>query len=276
MKTPLVNSDWLHQNFDDPDVIILDASTATNMAGLTVKHEGLQILGAMTFDLKGVFSDKDSTLPNMMPSPQAFTHSCQALGINSSSKLVIYDNLGLYASPRAWCMFRTLGHKNVAVLDGGLNAWISDGGETEALTKRPYAKGDFVAKFDDRKIKNSAQILDNITAKTFRVIDARSSGRFNAEVPEPRPTTRSGRIPNSYNLPHAKLSQYGKFLPLEELRTLFEKTNLGDGPLVFSCGSGMTACIDILGASLVLKNELALYDGSWSEWGKIDADWPVE
>lgn len=276
MKTPLVNSNWLHQNFDDPDLIILDASTVTNMAGLTVKHHGVQILGARAFDLKGEFSDKDSAFPNMMPSPQAFARSCQTLGINSNSKLVIYDNLGLYASPRAWWMFRTMGHKNVAVLDGGLNAWISDGGETEPLTKPQYTKGDFMAKYDDRKIKNSTQILNNITAKKFNVIDARSSGRFNAEVPEPRPTTRSGRIPNSYNLPHAKLSQDGKFLPLEELKAQFEKMNLGDGPLVFSCGSGMTACIDILGASLVLNNELALYDGSWSEWGDIHAAWPVK
>lgn len=276
MKTPLVNSDWLRQNINDPDLIILDASTATNMAGLTVKHHGVQISGARAFDLKGEFSDKDSALPNMMPSPQAFTRACQSLGLNSNSKLVIYDNLGLYASPRAWWMFRTMGHKYVAVLDGGLNAWISEGGETEGLTKRSYAKGDFTAKYDERKIKNSAQILDNIIARSFSVIDARSSGRFNAEVPEPRPTTRSGRIPNSYNLPHAKLSKDGKFLPLEELKARFEKMNLGDGPLVFSCGSGMTACVTILGASLVLKNELALYDGSWSEWGNVDAEWPIE
>jgi len=275
MNAPLVNADWLRQNFDDPELVVLDASPETNMANMTVQHPGKRISGARPFDLKGVFSDKDSPLPNMMPSPENFTHACQALGLNSTSKIIVYDNLKLYSAPRVWWMFKTMGHERVAVLDGGLNEWVASGGPTEPIAKQSFAPGDFVAKYDGGKIKTAAQLLENIGSKNFTVVDARYSGRFNAVVPEPRPTSRSGRIPGSCNLPFADLCKDGKFLPKDELKARFDKLNLGDGPLVFSCGSGMTACVDLLGAALVLDNELALYDGSWSEWGAADGVWPV-
>ena len=275
VNTPLVNADWLRQNFDDPELIVLDASPETNMANMTVQHPGKRISGARAFDLKGAFSDLDSKHPNMLPSPENFTRACQSLGLNSTSKIVIYDNLDIYSAPRAWWMFRTMGHERVAVLDGGLNDWVASGGPAEPIAEQSFAPGDFVAKYDGGKIKTAAQVLENIQSKNFTVVDARSSGRFNAKVPEPRPTSRSGRIPGSSNLPFADLSKDGKFLPKDELKARFDKLNLGDGPLVFSCGSGMTACVDLLGAALVLDNELALYDGSWSEWGAADGVWPV-
>jgi len=275
VNTPLVNADWLRRNLDDPELIILDASPESNMANMTIDHPGKRISGARSFDLKGAFADKESPLPNMLPSPENFTQACQALGLNSTSKIVIYDNLDIYSAPRAWWMFRTMGHERVAVLDGGLNDWVASGGPTEPIAKQSFALGDFVAKYDGGKIKTAAQVLENIGSKNFTVVDARSSGRFNAVVPEPRPTSRSGRIPGSCNLPFADLCKDGKFLPKDELKARFDKLNLGDGPLVFSCGSGMTACVDLLGAALVLDNELALYDGSWSEWGAADGVWPV-
>ena len=275
MNAPLVNTDWLRHNFDDPELIVLDASPETNMANMTVQHPGKRISGARAFDLKGAFSDLDSKHPNMLPSPENFTRACQSLGLNSTSKIVIYDNLDIYSAPRAWWMFRTMGHERVAVLDGGLNDWVASGGPAEPIAEQSFAPGDFVAKYDGGKIKTAAQVLENIQSKNFTVVDARSSGRFNAKVPEPRPTSRSGRIPGSSNLPFADLSKDGKFLPKDELKARFDKLNLGDGPLVFSCGSGMTACVDLLGAALVLDNELALYDGSWSEWGAADGVWPV-
>ena len=276
VNTPLVSADWLRRNFDGPELVVLDASPETNMLNMAVEYPEKRIPGARHFDLKSQFSDKDSTLPNMLPSPENFTLACQTLGLNSTSKIVIYDNLGLYASPRAWWMFRTMGHEKVSVLDGGLNDWIANDGPTEPMAEQSFTLGNFVAKFDGGKIKTAARVLENIQSKSFTVVDARSSGRFNAEVPEPRPTSRSGRIPGSRNLPFAELCRGGKYLPKGELKALFDEMNLGDGPLVFSCGSGMTACVNLLGAALVLDNELALYDGSWSEWGAVDAAWPIE
>ena len=275
MNAPLVNTDWLRHNFDDPELIVLDASPETNMANMTIEHPGKRIPGARSFDLKGAFSDKDSPLPNMLPSPENFTQACQALGLNSTSKIVIYDNLDIYSAPRAWWMFKTMGHAQVAVLDGGLNDWIASGGPTEPMADQTFDVGNFVAKYDGAKVKTAAQLLDNIESKNFTVVDARSSGRFHAEVPEPRAASRSGRIPGSRNLPFAEICRDGKYLPKDELKARFDKLNLGDGPLVFSCGSGMTACVDLLGAALVLDNELALYDGSWSEWGAADGQWPI-
>ena len=168
-----------------------------------------------------------------------------------------------------------MGHEKVAVLDGGLNDWIASGGPTGPIAEQSFASGNFVANFDGGKIKTAAQVLENIESKSFTVVDARSSGRFHAEVPEPRAAARSGRIPGSRNLPFAELCRDGNFLPKDELKARFDKLNLGDEPLVFSCGSGMTACVDLLGAALVLDNELALYDGSWSEWGAAGGQWPV-
>ena len=280
MRRPLVDANWLRRNFDDPDLVILDGSPESNKADMAVRHPGVRISGARFFDLKTRFSDQASDLPNMIPAPDAFTEGCQALGINAASKIVVYDNLDLYASPRVWWMFRVMGHANVAVLDGGLNAWIASGGATEVISERSYERGDFTAAYDAAAVKDAAQIFANIEAEAFSVIDARSAGRFNAEVPEPRPNSRSGRIPGSSNLPFGALCKDGKFLPKAALKARFDKLNLGGDPLVFSCGSGMTACIGLLAAALVLENDLALYDGSWSEWGASEwgaenTDWPV-
>lgn len=275
MHSSLVDVDWLGRNFDDPDLIVLDASPISNMANLKIQHPGLRIIGARPFNLKDHFSNKQSNLPNMMPSSEAFTNACQNLGINSDSKLVIYDNLELYSGPRVWWMLTVMGHKNVAVLDGGLNDWISSGGATETISEAYYAPGNFNSRFESGKVKTAEQILQNINSKEFVVIDARSSGRFYAEMPEPRAGSRRGHIRGSYNLPYAKLLKGGKLRPKSELEALFGALDLGGAPLVFSCGSGMTASINLLAATLVLENELGLYDGSWSEWGAPNGVWPI-
>jgi len=275
MNTPLVNVDWLQENLKDPDLIILDGSPVSNKANMKVKHPGIRIIGARTFDIKNKFSDKESNLPNMMPSQGAFTKACQTLGINANSKIVVYDNLEIYSSPRVWWMFKTMGHENVAVLDGGLNDWMAKDGATEAIGDQTFLPGNFIAKYDADKIKNATQLLENIDTKKLLVVDARSAGRFKAEEPEPRKNLRGGHIPGSCNLPHSKLRRDGKLLPKEELKVIFDAMDLGNKPLVFSCGSGMTACVTLLAGSLVLENELALYDGSWSEWGAGDGAWPI-
>ncbi len=276
MNTALVNIDWLHQNINDPDLVILDGSPVSNKANMKVKHPGIRIVGARQFDLKNTFSDQESNLPNMVPSAAVFTEECQKIGINANSKIVIYDNLEIYSSPRAWWLFKIMGHKNVAVLNGGLNEWLATDGMTEAITEQTFSKGDFVADFAPKSIKNANQLLANIDSKEAIVVDARSAGRFNSEAPEPRVNARSGHIPGSCNVPFSKLTKGGRFLPKEALKVIFDEMNLGNKPLVFSCGSGMTACVTLLAASLVLENDLALYDASWSEWGDGDAEFPVK
>lgn len=268
MISPLVASDWLKSHMNDPKLIILDASMPEIKSGKSSDLGDIQIKNARFFDLKNSFSDKDSNLPNMLPDEASFTHACQDLGINADSIIVVYDNVGVYSSPRVWWMFRTMGHKNIAVLDRGLPNWIEQGLPTESISKSTYPKGNFVAHFKSNQVKNAADILHNIEQKEALVIDARSAGRFCGKEPEPRKDLKGGHIPDSLNLPYTEVLKDGQFLPIEDLKQLFENLKLEDRSLVFTCGSGLTACIILLASELVQKNPTAIYDGSWTEWGQ--------
>jgi thiosulfate/3-mercaptopyruvate sulfurtransferase len=272
MTTPLVTSTWLNANFEDINLIILDASLKNNQSSLKTDLESKQIRNARFFDIKDTFSDTNNTLPNTFPSTEKFEIEAQKLGINKDSKIIIYDNLGIYSSPRAWWMFKSMGHKNVAVLDGGLQDWIKEGFSVEEKKSNPiYLRGNFKAKFSARCIKDKEEILENIQTEVAVLIDARDENRFHGIGEEPRLGLKSGHIPGAINIPYTQLLQDGKFLSKEALLKILP---LGDKPLVFTCGSGVTACIDLLAYELISKNSKAVYDGSWTEWGQLDL--PIE
>jgi len=266
MKNNIVSVNWLHKNLNNPDLIILDASQKNNKFDLKTKFEGLQIKNTRFFDLKNSFSKKDTVLPNMLPSAKEFEQECRKLGINKSSKIVVYDNLGIYTSPRVWWLFKTMGHNTIAVLDGGLPAWNSEGFELEPIVKNTYNQGDFEATFHPELVKDIEAIKTNLKTKTAIVIDARSEGRFNGTSPDPRPNLKSGHIPNSINLPYSQVLENGKFKSEKKLTEIFKTLKLDNNPLIFTCGSGITACILMLASELVSKNPKAVYDGSWTEW----------
>lgn len=274
---PLVTAQWLYKNLTDPDLIILDSSPESNVSGLIPKYPGVQIKGAHHFNLKKSFSDPDSDLPNMMPLPDAFSEGCQKLGINNNSKIVVYDNLGVYTSARVWWMFKVMGHKDVSVLNGGLSAWVENDFPSEPVNGSldPIKKGNFKAVYNPELIKNAEFILKNIDTKECKVIDARSEDRFYGKTPEPREDLRSGHIPGSLNLPFKKVLKDGYYLPKPDLVKIFKELNLNNDPMIFTCGSGLSACIILLGMELASNNKKFLYDGSWSEWG-LNADYPVE
>ncbi|MEM6344606.1 MAG: sulfurtransferase [Bacteroidota bacterium] len=275
-NSSIVSAQWLKDHLSDPDLILLDA-TIPRAGGKNVGELlEIQIPGTRFFDLKGAFMDKSSPLPNTIPSAEAFTEACKALGINHDSTLVVYDKWGIYSSPRAWWLLRQMGHPNVCVLDGGLPAWLAADFATEAVSRRQYEQGNFVANFDASAVRTADDMLANIKEAQAKVLDARSYGRFKATAPEPRADLIGGHIPGSQSLAFTEVLREGKFLPDEELATVFAKLDLGDTPLIFSCGSGITACIILLAAERVLENETALYDGSWSEWGLPDKGLPIE
>ncbi len=267
---PLVTVDWLSENLSLPNLVILDVSLESNVANIEVEFPNLQIKGARYFDLKGKFSDVENKLPNTLPSAEAFAKECRKIGINNNNIIVVYDNMGIYASPRVWWMFKSMGHKNASVLDGGLPEWIKKGNPTEEIQNQTFQEGDFTTILHLEFQKNSSEIVKNINSKEAIVVDARSEKRFYGLIPETRENLKSGHIPGSVNLPFLEVLKDGKFLPKEKLKQVFKKQTLLNSSLIFTCGSGLTACILILASELIGNNTNYLYDGSWTEWGQLN------
>ncbi len=269
MKNTTVFCEWLYDNLNNPDLIVLDATAKNNKAGLDYNFENIQIKSARYFDLENKFSDRNSEFPNTFPSVEQFQLECRNLGINQSSFIVVYDNLGIYTSPRVWWMFKAMGHENIAVLDGGLPHWIELGYETVPKNVQSYELGNFIAQMDYEQLKDFEFVSENINKQEALIIDARSVERFQGISPEPRKGLRSGNIPNSINIPFESVLENGKYKSKNALKDLFND-KIQEKPLVFSCGSGVTACIVLLAAEMVLENKKAVYDGSWTEWGTLN------
>ena len=278
IKKPLVSVDWLWRYFEASNLIILDASIPK--VG-EVKSEAMntvrtQINNARFFDLKKNFSDLTSEYPNTMPSPEKFSEAARQLGINRDSAIVIYDELGIYSSPRVWWMFKAMGHKNVAVLDGGFPEWEKAGLPCEIKRKFMGSKGNFTAKYHKDLMSDYKDVLNAIHNEHCLVIDARAENRFNGTEPEPREGLRSGHIPNSINLPYSELINNNRLNSKEKLSESFSKFNtVKQDRLIFTCGSGITACILALGAEIAGLQNNAIYDGSWTEWGSL-TELPIE
>ncbi|MCL4109520.1 UNVERIFIED_CONTAM: hypothetical protein GTU68_038915 [Idotea baltica] len=197
-----------------------------------------------------------------MPLAIHFQQEARLLGVNNESTIIIYDNMGIYSSPRVWYMFKSMGHENVHVLDGGLPAWIKEENDVEKIKEETYDIGNFTAVFDKGSTRSTFDILQNIDTRKAQLIDARSEGRFNGTAPEPRAELKSGHIKGSLNIPFTKVLSEGKYKSKEELKDLFNP----DKPMIFTCGSGLTACIVLLGAEIANDSPKSVYDGSWTEW----------
>lgn len=262
----LVSVDWLKEHLNDPDLIVLDSSLGKNMEGVDPELAGQVIVGARYFDLKNGFSDTSSDFPNTFPSEEKFEESARKLGINNTSTIVVYDNLGIYTSPRVWWMFKRMGHENIFVLDGGLPEWCRKGYETTKEYSIAGKTGDYKAKLDGDPVKDISFVKQNISDQKMLLIDARSKGRFDGTAEEPRKGLRSGHIPGSVNIPFKSLLKDGKYKSKEELKAIFDQVGADDRPLLFSCGSGVTACVLLLASEMVQDNPTAVYDGSWTEW----------
>lgn len=272
---PLVSTTWLFENLENPNLVILDASPKENKSNLIPEFTNIQIKGALKFDMEMVFLDKENPIPNMIPNERYFEAECRKLGINKNSFIVVYDNLGVYTSPRVWWMFKVMGHSQIAVLDGGLSAWKNENLPTEPIRKNETILGDFTSRYQSDLVIDSAALLKNIDTKKIQVLDARSEERFGGLVPEPRENMSSGHIPNAINLPFEKVLHHGKMKSKQELTKIFNNLTIENQSLAFTCGSGITACIILLASEVVSENINVLYDGSWAEWGQ-SGKFPVE
>lgn len=269
--SPIVSVKWLKDNLDNKNLIILDA-TIPKVVGNASTNTKKQIPNSTFFDIKKVFSDTKARFSNTIPSEEQFTIQAQKLGINTNSHIIVYDSLGIYSSPRAYWLFKVFGHKKVSVLNGGLPEWIANNYATETSIETNNINtniGDFKAKLNQNSVvyfKDLKQLINNNDAL---ILDARSADRFKAEVPEPRAGLRSGTIPNSKNLPFTTLLDKGKFKSKEELQAVFSNFANKNKQIVFSCGSGITACTLELAATISGYSNLAVYDGSWTEYGSL-------
>jgi thiosulfate/3-mercaptopyruvate sulfurtransferase len=272
MNSPLVSTDWLNANFTCSDLFILDVSMSKVIGKEPIVYEQLHTIpNSYKVSIENDLSDLNSSTTHSFPSGKQVQKLSEQLGFNLKSTLIIYDNQGIYSSPRAWWIFRSLGYDNVFILDGGLPKWLAEGRPIDnkhCLISTDVVKLDSVLQRNSTAIITSDMLVLNIESEKSTVIDVRSEDRFLGLVSEPRAGVRSGHIPKSINLPFSLVLESTEYKSANKLKVQFERLGFNrDACLIFSCGSGITACIVLVAAIIAGFDNVSLYDGSWAEWG---------
>jgi thiosulfate/3-mercaptopyruvate sulfurtransferase len=268
-RNPLVTTDWLAEHINAPDIRIADASWYLPEKNRDPKteYQAAHIPRAVFFDIDDL-SDETSALPHMLAPAPKFASRMRKLGLGDGNLIVVYDSAGIYSSPRAWWMLRAMGHEDVVVLDGGLPKWRAEGHPVEDMTPPTYQRH-FTPRQNHAIARDFQQMLALQKSGAAQVVDARSPSRFAGKEEEPRLGVRRGHMPGSRNVHYANLvREDGTLKSPDELRAIFKERGIDLAkPIVTTCGSGITAAIEMLALQVADAGDVALYDGSWAEWG---------
>ncbi len=270
-EDPFVSPEWLHEHLGDSRVKVLDGSWFLPGDPRDPKAAFLEahVPGAQFFDIDEI-ADPTSDMAHMAPTPEQFARQVGELGIGSEDTVVIYDQQGLFSSPRVWWTFRLFGHGKVFVLAGGLPAWQAEGRPVEHGPPTAPVAGDFqVLTPHPELIRDLDQVWRALRDGSEQIVDVRPAERFRGDTPEPRPGLRAGHMPGAISLPLPELMDGpGALRPAEELKAALDRAGVDpDGPLVTSCGSGIAAAVAALALARLGHWNAAVYDGSWTEWG---------
>jgi len=269
----LVSTEWLANELGASDLRVVDASWHGDTRDAAAEYEAGHIPGAVFMDLAGV-ADTTTELPMMLPKAEKFASRMQSLGLGDGSRIVLYDDSALHTAARAWWMLSLFGAHDVAILDGGLAKWKAEGRDV-AQGKEKLRHRHFTVWKDETQVRSLAQMTALIDSKAEQIVDARSAARFEGREAEPRLGVNPGHIPGSKNLPMGGLfNDDGTWKDKDGLKAAFEAAGVDPmQPIAATCGSGITAATVAFAAHLLGNSKVAIYDGSWSEWG-ADASTP--
>ncbi len=273
----LVEPDWLEAQLGSPDLRIVDCSWYVPDAGRdpSAEYAAAHIPGAVYVDLSSDLARSDAPVRNTVGTPAALAEAFGAAGIGAGHRVVLYDRMAGYSAGRVWWTLRYVGHEQAGLLDGGFERWRQQG---RPITDRvePPAAASFELRESPEWLVGRAEVEQVVRAGGARIVDARGPARFRGEGVEY--AARCGHIPGSTNVPYGEnfAGDPPRFKPLNELRRVYEAAGVSfNEPVITTCGSGVTAALDAFALFLLGHRKVAVYDGSWAEWGNAD-DLPVD